>query len=245
MTSAWHDDGQLPWLEEEGVELYRGVGRLTGEREVLVEGADGASTALVAAWAAVVLATGTSVVIPPVDGLRDLAPGTTAPSPRPRRSPGGSWCWAAGPSAARWPRRFAGWVPRRSPWSRRRTACWVREEPFAGEEVRDAFETEGITVVTGRPVHRGPRGRGRPGARHPGRRTRDRGGRDPRGGGPAAGHRHLGLDLVGLEPGHSVAVDDQLRAVGRARRVAVRRGRLQRTGAAHPHGQVPGPRRPT
>ena len=35
-TSSWHDDGQLPWLDEHHVRLVRGVGRLVGERLVEV-----------------------------------------------------------------------------------------------------------------------------------------------------------------------------------------------------------------
>src|SRR3954453_3890935 len=31
-----HDDAQLPWLEERGVALFRGWGKLTGERRVQV-----------------------------------------------------------------------------------------------------------------------------------------------------------------------------------------------------------------
>src|SRR5499427_7878105 len=41
MTSSWHDDGQLPWLEGKGIELVRGTGRLAGERAVQVQAADG------------------------------------------------------------------------------------------------------------------------------------------------------------------------------------------------------------
>src|SRR5215813_7561648 len=60
MTSNWHDDGQLPWLEGKGIDLVRGAGRLAGERAVEVEAAGGATRRLIAARA-VVLATGTVV----------------------------------------------------------------------------------------------------------------------------------------------------------------------------------------
>src|SRR5438270_11123321 len=32
MTSGWDDTGQLPWLEQKGITLLRGVARLSGER---------------------------------------------------------------------------------------------------------------------------------------------------------------------------------------------------------------------
>ena len=38
MTSDWHDDGQLPWLEEHGIRLVRGDARIAAPGVVLVEG---------------------------------------------------------------------------------------------------------------------------------------------------------------------------------------------------------------
>src|SRR5690349_4655948 len=73
MTSGWHDDGHLPWLEGKGIDLVRGTGRLAGERIVDVEAADGTSRQLRAARA-VVLATGTGPFIPPIPGLREAGP---------------------------------------------------------------------------------------------------------------------------------------------------------------------------
>jgi pyruvate/2-oxoglutarate dehydrogenase complex dihydrolipoamide dehydrogenase (E3) component len=88
MTSSWSDQGALPWLASKGIELVRGSGRLAGERTVEVEGADGATRRL-AARKAVVLAVGTSAVIPRIPGLRASAPwdnrGATAAKELPRR----------------------------------------------------------------------------------------------------------------------------------------------------------------
>src|SRR5215207_1557349 len=57
------DSGQEPWLEDHGVEIYRGEGRLDGERRVLV-----GDTTLIARLA-VVVATGSAAAMPPIDGL--------------------------------------------------------------------------------------------------------------------------------------------------------------------------------
>jgi len=57
------DSSQLPWLEERGIELFRGPGRLDGERRVAV-GDD-----VLTARRAVVVATGSSAAMPPVEGL--------------------------------------------------------------------------------------------------------------------------------------------------------------------------------
>jgi dihydrolipoamide dehydrogenase len=73
MTSGWRDDGQLRWLQGKGITLIRGTGRLAGERAVEVEAADGARH-LLPAVAAVVLATGSSPVVPPVPGLDEARP---------------------------------------------------------------------------------------------------------------------------------------------------------------------------
>ncbi len=73
MTSGWRDEGQLRWLESKGIGFIRGTGRLTGERAVEVETADGAIRPLRAARA-VVLATGSRPFVPPVPGLAEARP---------------------------------------------------------------------------------------------------------------------------------------------------------------------------
>ena len=62
------DSGQLPWLEERGIELFRGPGGIDGERRVKV--GDDVSVAR----RAVVVATGSEAAIPPIDGLREAEP---------------------------------------------------------------------------------------------------------------------------------------------------------------------------
>src|SRR5436190_6794526 len=41
MTSSWSDRTQTPWLDEKGIELVRGHGRLAGEKALEVTLADG------------------------------------------------------------------------------------------------------------------------------------------------------------------------------------------------------------
>ena len=74
------DDAHMePWLEQRGVALVRGAGKLDGERRVVV----GDDTLV--AGQAVVVATGSGPAMPPIDGLREAKPGPTA-RPRRRRS---------------------------------------------------------------------------------------------------------------------------------------------------------------
>ena len=67
-TSKWQDDSQVKWVEESGIELIRGHGRITAPRAVEVAGLDGNSYALTARHA-VVLANGSTPDRPPIDGL--------------------------------------------------------------------------------------------------------------------------------------------------------------------------------
>jgi pyruvate/2-oxoglutarate dehydrogenase complex dihydrolipoamide dehydrogenase (E3) component len=214
MTSNWRDDGQLSWLEGKGIELVRGSGRLAGERVVDVEAADSPARRLRTARA-VVLATGTSPLIPPIPGLREASP----------------WDNRTITSAKELPRRLlvlgGGAAGAEMAQAYKRLGCedvvvlegaerlLAREEPFAGEELRAAFEAEGIAVVTGVRMTA---------ARRPGRdgpvvaNVAD--GREFTGDEilVAVGRRPatvgLGLETVGLEPGRPIRVDGQLRAAG-------------------------------
>ncbi len=214
MTSGWSDEGQLGWLESKGVALVRGRGRLAGERVVEVEQADGSFQRLVARRA-VVIATGTLAVIPPIPGLADLDPwdnrDVTAAKQAPRRLLvlGGG---AVGCEMAQAFRRLGSAQVTLVEGLHRLLA---REEPFAGAELRQAFEAEGITVITGAKMTAARRDS--PGG--PVIATLEDGaelradeilvsvGRRP-----ATGD--LGLETVGLQPGEFVPVDGQLRVGG-------------------------------
>ena len=104
ITGDWDDAGALPWLEDRGVAVVRGIGRLAGERRVDVEVSDGDGRSLSA------------------DGRscspREPAPrsrrcpgsatsgrGTTAARPRPGRCLAACSCSAVARSASSWPKR--------------------------------------------------------------------------------------------------------------------------------------------
>jgi dihydrolipoamide dehydrogenase len=214
MTSNWRDDGEVSWLEGKGIDLVRGTGRLAGDRAVEVEAADGTTRRLNAARA-VVLATGTSPLIPPIPGLREA----------------GTWDNRMATSAKELPRRLlvlgGGANGAEIAQAYKRLGCeevvvleglerlLAREEPFAGEELQAAFETEGITVVTGVGMTAARRlGSGGPvvamladGREYTGDEILVAVGRRP----ATVG---IGLEHAGLEPGRPVPVDGQLRAVG-------------------------------
>jgi pyruvate/2-oxoglutarate dehydrogenase complex dihydrolipoamide dehydrogenase (E3) component len=214
MTSHWRDDGELSWLEAKGIDLVRGTGRLAGERAVEVEAADGTTRRLSAARA-VVLATGTGPLIPPIPGLREAGP----------------WDNRMATSAKELPRRLlvlgGGAVGAEMAQAFKRLGCeevvvleglerlLAREEPFAGEELRAAFEAEDMTIVTGVRMTAARRlGSGGPvmatladGREFTGDEILVAVGRRP-------ATDDIGLEHAGLEPGRPVRVDGQLRAAG-------------------------------
>jgi dihydrolipoamide dehydrogenase len=85
-TSNWKDDSQVKWMEDTGIELIRGRGRVTAPRRVQVAGRDGNSYALTARHA-VVLATGSVPTRPPVEGLDDIQYWTTREATSAREVP--------------------------------------------------------------------------------------------------------------------------------------------------------------
>jgi pyruvate/2-oxoglutarate dehydrogenase complex dihydrolipoamide dehydrogenase (E3) component len=65
MTSDWDDTGAVGWLDDKGITLLRGAGRIAGPGKVEI-GWETHETERI------VVATGSSPVIPPIDGLREL-----------------------------------------------------------------------------------------------------------------------------------------------------------------------------
>ncbi|HEX5614822.1 MAG TPA: NAD(P)/FAD-dependent oxidoreductase [Acidimicrobiia bacterium] len=212
-TGGWDDTGALPWLEERGIALVRGAGRIAAPRTVTVEDAAGRVRSL-RARRAVVVATGTGAALPPIPGLADARPwdnrDITAAKQVPERLVvlGGG---AIGVEMAQAFRRLGADAVTVIEGAPRLLA---REEPFAGEEVRAALEREGITVHLDARVTATRRDGDGPvhvtladGTEIVGDELLVAAGRRPTTG-------DLGLDAVGLEPGAFIDVDDRLRARG-------------------------------
>jgi dihydrolipoamide dehydrogenase len=213
MTSSWHDEGQVPWLRDRGIELVRGSGRLAGERVVEV-GRDGSSRRLTARRA-VVLATGTRAAVPPIPGLREIEPWDNRAATSAKELPVRLLVLGGGAVGAEMAQAFKRLGCERVTVVEALDRLLANEEPFAGEEVRSAFEAEGIGVLTGARMTAARRD----GGDGPVLATLEDGreleadellvavGRRP-------ATADLGLDLVGLQPGRYVEVDDRFRAVG-------------------------------
>jgi pyruvate/2-oxoglutarate dehydrogenase complex dihydrolipoamide dehydrogenase (E3) component len=142
VISNLDDSRQLPWLEERGIELFRGHGELDGERRVKV-GED-----RLLARRAVVVATGSDAAIPPIDGLADAKPWDNREGTTSKRVPTSLVVLGGGPVGAElaqaW-RSFGAEVTLIEAMDRLLT----REEPFASEQVAAGLREDGVDVRTG------------------------------------------------------------------------------------------------
>lgn len=86
-THGWDDSSQVEWAEGAGLELVRGSGRISGERQVTVALSDGGEQVLTARQS-VVVATGSEPARPPVDGLATARYWTTRDATSAREVPG-------------------------------------------------------------------------------------------------------------------------------------------------------------
>ncbi len=136
------DDAQLPWVREHGIELIRGHGEIVAEREVHV-GED-----LVRARKAVVIATGSAAVLPPIPGLQEAQPWTNREVTTANAIPGSLVVLGGGVVGVEIAQAYASLgaevslveaLPR----------LIAGEEEFASEQVKSALEARGVDVVLG------------------------------------------------------------------------------------------------
>ncbi len=213
MTGGWRDAGALPWLLGKGITLVRGSGRLSGERRVTVESSQGNRE--LRARRAVALAVGTSAVVPPVEGLREVAPWDNRAATSAKEVPRRLLVLGGGAIGVEMAQAFRRLGSEQVTLVEGQDRLLAREETFAGLQLEAALEAEDIAVLTGARLERVRR----LGADGPVVATLA----DDReivadeilvavGRRPSTGN--LGLETVGLEPGRYVEVDDSMRAVG-------------------------------
>jgi dihydrolipoamide dehydrogenase len=199
------DSSQLPWLDERGVTLVRGHGRLDGERRVRV------GDEVLVARKAVVVATGSSATIPPVPGLAEASPWTNIEATTAKQVPGRLFVLGGGVVGVEMAQAWSS-LGSRVTLVHRGDRLIEREEPFASEQVETALREAGVDIRVETEVS----GVSRNGVV---RIELDDGqsveadeilvsiGRTPR-------SADVGLDTVGLEPGKHLSVDESLRVPG-------------------------------
>jgi pyruvate/2-oxoglutarate dehydrogenase complex dihydrolipoamide dehydrogenase (E3) component len=137
------DSAQIPWLKERGIELFRGEGRLDGERRIAV------GELALAARRAVVIATGTGAAMPPIEGLDSVIAWNNRQGTTAKQVPASMVVLGGGPVGCELAQA----------WSSLGTSVTLiegegrllpREEPFAGEQVAAALRhTHRVDVRTG------------------------------------------------------------------------------------------------
>lgn len=214
VVSHYDDTGQAGWLESAGVTLVRGTGRLAGPRRVEVTTADGGTRTL-AANHAVMLATGSRSVIPPVAGLAAARPWTNREATGVRAIPERLVVIGGGVVACEMAQAMRGLGTREVTILVRGGHLLTRMEPFAGELVARSLADQGVDIRR----HESAEKVERP---EPGGEVTVR----LASGGTitadeilvAAGRRSatddLGLASVGLPQSRPVEVDDSMRATG-------------------------------
>ena len=202
------DAAQLPWLEQHGITLVRGHGRLAGERVVRVGNEE------LHARRAVVIATGSDAAMPPIPGLADAQPWTNRAATTSRTVPPRLLVLGGGVVGVEMAQAYAS-LGAAVTLVEGGPRVLAREEPFAGEAICAALAEHGVTIHSGVRVA----AVARPQAGGAVTLTLDDGreltgdellvavGRRP-----ATGD--VGLETVGLEPGEYMPVDDRMRVRG-------------------------------
>jgi len=199
------DSSQLPWLDERGVTLVRGHGRLDGERRVRV------GDEVLVARKAVVVATGSSATIPPVPGLAEARPWTNIEATTAKHVPGRLFVLGGGVVGVEMAQAWSS-LGSRVTLVHRADRLIEREEPFASEQVEKALREAGVDIRLETEVS-GVSRNGAVRVELDDARSVEADeilvsiGRTPR-------SADIGLDTVGLEPGKSVRVDESLRVPG-------------------------------
>jgi pyruvate/2-oxoglutarate dehydrogenase complex dihydrolipoamide dehydrogenase (E3) component len=197
------DSSQVPWLEQRNVTVVRAPSRLDGERRVQ------AGDDTLVARTAVVVATGSSPLIPPIDGLREAEPWTNREATTAKEVPNRLAILGGGVVGVEMAQAYTS-LGSDVTLIERGDRLIAREEPFAADDVEQSLRERGVDVRLGVSATS----------------VRAQGGEvalELDDGGPvradellvAIGRKlnsdDIGLDTVGLEPGKPVEVDDSMR----------------------------------
>lgn len=147
-TSGWDDASQVDWLDDVGVDLVRGHGRIVGENLVEVEQGDGATVAL-HATTGVVLAVGTRAAMPPVDGIEDVSAWDNRDVTEITHVPDRLLVLGGGVIGVEMAQAVARLGASQVTIVEGLERILNREEPEVADDLQAALEEDGITVRTG------------------------------------------------------------------------------------------------
>jgi dihydrolipoamide dehydrogenase len=198
------DSSQVPWLEDRGVTLVRGRARLDGERRVQV------GDELLEARRAVVVATGSGPLEPPIPGLAEARPWSNREATTAKVPPESLVILGGGVVGVELAEAWSS-LGSRVVLLEGAPRVIVREEPFASAEVEAALVAAGVDVRTGSRAVAVSRDDGgvtvelADGTSAAGTELLVAVGRRPH-------TDELGLETAGLEPGKPVEVGSNLRS---------------------------------
>jgi pyruvate/2-oxoglutarate dehydrogenase complex dihydrolipoamide dehydrogenase (E3) component len=202
------DSVQLPWIKDRGITLVRGQAQLDGERRVRV------GEELLQARRAVVIAVGTGASIPPVPGLRELAPWTNREGTTAKQVPARLVILGGGVVGCELAQAWSS-LGAQVTLVEARPRLLAGEEPFASEQLCQSLRRQGVDVrLGGKAVKAARDAKGEfelilaDGTRLHSDELLVAVGRRPH-------TDELGLETVDLEAGVSIPVDDQMRVRGR------------------------------
>ena len=206
VTKDWDDSGQLPWLEDKGIELFRGQAALDGERRVRV-GDD-----VLIARKAVAIATGSTAAVPPIDGLDSVDYWTNREAASAQSVPESLLVLGGGAVGVEMSQAYAT-LGADVTLLEGGPRVLAKNEEFASEQVADGLRGFGVDVRVDSKANAVRSGDGAVTIELEGGETVSGAtllvavGRRPRVDG-------IGLESVGIEPDGYLEVDDQMRVPG-------------------------------
>lgn len=141
------DAAQLPWLDERGIRLVRGHGRLAGELTVEVHD-DDRPRERIAVRRAVLVATGTRPALPPVPGLADVGGWTNREATTADEVPESLIVLGGGPIGCELAQAWRS-LGSRVTLLEGAPRILLKEEPFAAAQVADGLRHAGVDVRAG------------------------------------------------------------------------------------------------
>ena len=210
-THNWNDESQVSWLDGAKIALYRGRGALAGVRKVVVEADDGTTT--LTARHAVVVATGSAPLVPPIPGLAEAKPWTAHDATSAKSAPRRLTILGGGVVGVEMATAYGFLGSEHVTLVEGGERVLAKYEPFVSDAVADSLTARGVEIRTGVKAI----GVERPDAGGGVTLILDDGSRVASDEllvavGRRAGTDEIGLDSVGLEPGRYIEVDDTMLA---------------------------------